>query len=101
MPSASPNSTDQERIAAFLCLGRMAILVMPTHNKEAVAAVAAIVISHITEVRSAFPMQLCYGTLSSVPMQQNQITCIFIDASLRFGELCHVWVRRTIQPSVV
>jgi hypothetical protein len=53
MPSAASNSTDHEQIAAFLCLGRMAVLVTLTHNKEAVAAVAPIIISHITQVCSS------------------------------------------------
>jgi hypothetical protein len=62
MPSAAANSTDHEQIAALLSLGRMAVLVMQTHNKEAVAGVAAVVVSHVTEVCSA-PLHVPNSTL--------------------------------------
>jgi hypothetical protein len=79
MPSAAANSTDHEQIAALLSLGRMAVLVRQTHNKEAVAGVAAVVVSHVTEVCSA-PLHVPNSTLVKL------LECSMMDSKCCTGQ---------------
>ena len=52
LPSHTMGATDEEQMAAMLCLGRMAALVAGTNNVAAISAVAGVVVNILTEVCS-------------------------------------------------